>query len=285
MSDDEDVDPAPAVSVREELAALRPAPLECGDDVEGVRVDHGLDATLSSLCRIVECHDVVSSQGYVRAAHRRKAEGVVVLCVHLASDPEEASVEEAHRAGEDALTPEIFLCQAAVRVRPQAPESDGELEHPIELLAVAASAPGVVVEVLPPPRRVRPDCLQVPQRVGTDPDVTPGGRDGERSDSLELAHVSNRGPVFASILEAASSPAARDPRLRTITAAKTRHCTGAGTPPRCNAKPRSVGAQLDTKDAAAAIVSPPSAGYEVVLAAEALAPVPVPACSAAQSSA
>ena len=130
----------------------------------------------------------------------------------------------------------------------RAPECDGELEHPIELLAVAAPTPGIVVEVLPPPRRVRPDCLQVPQRVGTDPDVAPGGRDGERADSLELAHVSNWAPVFAAILEAAPSPAARDPRLRTITAAKARHCTGAGTPPRCNAKPRSVGARLDTKE-------------------------------------
>jgi hypothetical protein len=86
-----------------------------------------------------------------------------------------------------------------------------------------------VVEVLPPPGRIRPDRLEVAVRVGADPDVRPRRRDDERADALEQLRVLDAAAALVEVLEAAPPAATRDPRRRAAHPAKTAH--GAEFPP------------------------------------------------------
>ena len=104
------------------------------------------------------------------------------------------------------------------------PRAAGEIEHALELLAVTPAAPGVVVEVLPPAGRVGAGCLEVPERVGADPDVAPRGRDRQRADPFELGPIADQAPIVPAVLEATAAAAAGDSRLRAIATAEARHC-------------------------------------------------------------
>ena len=160
----------------------------------------------------------------MRPQHRREAEGAVVLRVCLAADPEKAQVEKPYRAGEHALATKTLAGKAPVRVRPQRPEGPGEIEHALELLTIAPAAPGVMVEVLPPAGRVGAGCLEVPERVGADPDVRPRRRDRQRADPFELGPIADQAPIVPAVLETPAAAAARDSRLRAIATAQARHC-------------------------------------------------------------
>lgn len=149
---------------------------------------------------------MVVTQRNVRTQHRREAEGAVVLGVGLAPDPEEAEIEKADRAGEHALASEAVGGEPAARLRPQRPEGGGEVEHALELLAVAPLAPGVVVQVLPPSGRVHSGGLEMAERIGTDPHVRPRGRNRQGADPLELTPVANQPAVVPAVLETAAPP-------------------------------------------------------------------------------
>jgi hypothetical protein len=58
-----------------------------------------------------------------------------------------------------------------------------------ELLAVTLFSPQLVVEVLGPALAVYAGGLDVPERIGGDPDVLPGRRDLQRADSLQRLPV------------------------------------------------------------------------------------------------
>jgi hypothetical protein len=106
------------------------------------------------------------------------------------------------------LAVELLAGEAAVDVLAERPERGGELEHAVELLAVAPLPPGVVVEVLAPPGGVGADGLEMAAGIGADPDVGPRRGDRERADAPELLRVANEAPVGAAVLEAAAPTAA-----------------------------------------------------------------------------
>src|SRR5919106_6813721 len=89
-------------------------------------------------------------------------------------------------------------------------EDSGEAEHLVELLLVAALAPAHVVEVLAPAGRVGSHGLDMPLRVGADPDLVPRGRDDQVADALEHLDILDSLAFLVAIFEAAAAPPAND---------------------------------------------------------------------------
>ena len=95
-------------------------------------------------------------------------------------------------------------CGAQIR------EAAREVEHPLELLAVALLAPDVVVEVLQPSGRVAARRLEMAVVPGTDPHVRPGGGYGEAAQALEQLRF---GQVPSAVVEVLESAPATSPRV------------------------------------------------------------------------
>src|SRR5439155_212472 len=72
----------------------------------------------------------------------------------------------------------------------------GKALHPLELLPIAPLAPAWVIQVLLAPSRVDAGGLEMPHRIGADPHVLPGRRDGKSADTLDHLRIGNRGAVL-----------------------------------------------------------------------------------------
>jgi hypothetical protein len=106
--------------------------------------------------------------------------------VLLAADPEEAAVQQPHRAREHALAGEVVAAgQVALDTFAQRRQRAGETRHVLELLRVPAGAPRLVVAVLLAAGGVDARRLQMPVLIRTDPHVGPRGRDAERADARD----------------------------------------------------------------------------------------------------
>src|SRR6185436_17645299 len=81
-----------------------------------------------------------------------------------------------------------------------------------ELRIVTSTAPLRVVAVLLATPGVPAGRLDVAVRVGADPDVGPGGRDGERLDPLDGRRVPDGLAVPVAVRESAPRTPASDPR-------------------------------------------------------------------------
>ena len=185
MSALRDVVPAGAVLVGEQLLA-GVVPVEQGaHDLAHARVDDRLHPLLAALGGVVE-DDQVAGDRHVLAAHGGQPEGAVLLGVRLATDPEEAEVEQPERGGQHALLGEAALPRGARRPGPRAAAAGGRTVSTRSCFSASRwSAPLVVVAVLPATGGVGAERLDVPAGVRADPHVRPGGRDHEVGDALE----------------------------------------------------------------------------------------------------
>jgi hypothetical protein len=112
---------------------------------------------------------------------------VVLVRVLLTAHPEHPDVEETDGCGQYRLSLEIIDVPQPARQTPAKPgEQIGELEHPLELGAIAVLAPARVIQVLPASGGVDTGGLQVAERVRADPHVFPRRRDDQVSDALEI---------------------------------------------------------------------------------------------------
>lgn len=211
-----------SLAVPEQRPAAPRPPLQGAKRRQHHRVGDRLDVSLPALRAIVE-HGLPALEVEVLAPERREAVGLVLLRVALAPDAEEAEVEQPDRAREDALAHEAPASEVLVEALAKAGQRRGEVEHPVELHAVLAFAPSVVVAVLLAPGSVDSGCLDVATLIGADPHVLPSRRDGERSDPLEHVAVANRLAVLSHVREAAAAPHPPDPGRGAIDAAKARH--------------------------------------------------------------
>src|SRR4029079_15956102 len=148
---------------------------------------------------------------------------LVLLGVLLAADAKEAPVEQPHRACEDALAARLSGAELPAARRARLRQRPGEVEHLLELLAVAPEAPLVVVAVLLPPTRIRADRLDVAVRQRADPDVLPGGRDRKRLNSRERLGIVEASAAGIQIREAAAAADAANSGRRAVRAAQSRH--------------------------------------------------------------
>ena len=137
--------------------------------------------------------------------------------VLLRADPEEAAVEQAHRARRHARSRVTGLgLEVLLHVLAQGRQRAREPHHVRELLGVAPGAPVRVVEVLLAAGGVGAGRLQVPARIGADPDVAPRRRDAELAHARQHLGVGHTAPLLVEVLEAAAAPAASDARSRAV---------------------------------------------------------------------
>ena len=120
----------------------------------------------------------------VALAQRGEPVGLVLVGVALAADAEEPEVEQPHGAGEHAVADEPAAAEVLDDAAAQLRQRGGEVEHLVELLAVAVLAPFLVVEVLLAPGVVDPGRLDVPVGLRADPDLLPRRGDRQRADPL-----------------------------------------------------------------------------------------------------
>ena len=202
--------PAAAGPIGEQAVSVALAPLEASHDRLDVGVHHGLLSLLGTLGEVVE-HQLAAAAGHVLAADGGDAEGAVFRRVLLAAGPEEAEVDQAGRRGQDPFPPQATAGQVLVDRVPQAREDSAELQHPVMLVPVAPLPPQVVVPVLAPSRGVGAHRLNVPSRLGTDPDVLPGGRNHQGLDAGQCLRVADRLLTEAEVAEPAPAAPAPDP--------------------------------------------------------------------------
>ena len=229
------VPPAPALAVGQQLRAAASTSLELGHDLVHHGVDHRLHAPAPALRGIVEGQRPVAELD-VRLVHRGQAVGLVLRLVVLATDPEEAAVQQAHRTGEHPLRRKPLEGQVPGHAAAHERQGPRELDHGVELLLVAPLAPAPVVDVLLAATSVDSRRLDVAHRVGADPNVFPGRWDRELRDPLDHLRVLHAVAIRVDELEAAPSPAPRDPRACAIDPSQPCHGTpitrGAATPVR-----------------------------------------------------
>ena len=140
-------------------------------------------------------------------------EGVVLPPVFGVSDAQEAAVEDSDDGGHHLLARHAVPRQVAADALAQAWQRPPEVEHPAVLGLIPNLAPALVVAVLLAAPGVTSGGLQVPARIGTDPDVGPGRRDGKGQDPSPRRGV-DRLAIRAEEDEAAARAAAPDPGPR-----------------------------------------------------------------------
>src|SRR5688572_5198233 len=166
-----------------------------------------------------------------RAAHgdmivlqRRQPERPVRLDVFLVADADAAALEQLHDGGEDLLAGQAWFRQICGGARPYPGQRGSELQHAVVLRLVARRTPIGVIPVLLAAARVASCRLQVPARIGADPDVRPRGRDRQLRNPLQLRGAPDS-PALTVILEAETAHPASDAGTIVGDIAKTR---GAG---------------------------------------------------------
>src|SRR5207249_167177 len=115
-------------------------------------------------------------------------------------------------------------------VGPQVGQRFGELEHVVELLAVAVEPPDVVVPVLAAPPGVDAGGLDVAVGHGTDPHVLPGRRDDEVLDAGEGVGVGDAAPAGVEVDESPPRPPPRQAGTAAVDAAQARHAVAFPVP-------------------------------------------------------
>ena len=105
-----------------------------------------------------------------------------------------------------------------------------EVQETLELRALLRRAEARVVEVLAPAGRVGSHRLDMPQRVGADPDLVPRGRDDQLADALEHLDILDSLASLVAIFEAAAAPPADDSGPGAVNSPQPWHS------PRCSLK-------------------------------------------------
>ena len=146
----------------------------------------------------------------VTRPQRGQPERTIETGVLVVADPDEGRLEEPHDGGQD-----LVARQAGRREIPFAagadPRQDArEIEQLPELGVVAVRTPARVIAVLLASPGVPTRRLEVTGRIGADPDIGPGGRDGQRADALLGDGIGYRRSVRPAIGEPAARATARD---------------------------------------------------------------------------
>src|SRR5690606_25241807 len=137
---------------------------------------------------------------------------VVGAGVLLVSDADEGFLEQGGDGGEDLFAREALELQMAANGYAEGGQGAGEDEHGVELGFLADLAIAGVVAVLLAAALVAAGGLEVAVGVGADPDIGPGGRDGQGLDAGEGGLVAEGFAAGAHVGEAPAGPLAGDAR-------------------------------------------------------------------------
>ena len=164
-----------------------------------------------------------SDDPHVFLEQGRQPMAAVFPGVVLAADPHAPDVEQADREGDHTIAVQLVTREITGDPAPDGGEGVGEVEHRVELLAVAPQPPERVIEVLLARRRVDPRRLEMSEPIKADPDVLPGGRDRKAADSLERVLIGDPVAVLIDVGEAAPASHAAQARARAVGAPQSWH--------------------------------------------------------------
>ena len=135
-----------------------------------------------------------------------RAVGAVPRRVGGRPDPEVQPVEQHRDRGQAEVEVARLALQVALDPRPEAGQRRAELREAPVLRLRAPGAPVRMVAVLLAPGGIEAGRLQVPRRIGADPDLLPGRRDPEPLDALAL--LRGDGPALRVEIDEPAPPAA-----------------------------------------------------------------------------
>ncbi len=207
-------------------------------------------------------------------AHRGQPVGLVLLRVFGVADPDQGHFQQPDDRRQHLLARQPRLREVRLAALADERQRAGEGDHPVELGLVPRLVPGRVVAMLLPTARIAAGRLDVPVAEGGDPDIGPGGRDGQRPDPLQLVRIADRPPVEADIAEPAAGPAPPDPGPVVGAVAKTRlagHRARIGPVRSAFVRPRDFVASLGTWGCRHERSVRPASGRDAVVPARAIA--------------
>src|SRR5512144_656527 len=124
-------------------------------------------------------------------AERRESVRSVLLSITVRANAHEGAVEQRYHRGQDLRPRQPEKGQIAADRPADRGERASELGEPVELRLVALGAPLLVIAILPAPFRVTSHRLQMPVRVGADPDIAPGRWNHQPADARKRRIVAN----------------------------------------------------------------------------------------------
>jgi hypothetical protein len=133
-------------------------------------------------------------------AHGRQPERLVVACVLVIPDPNERLLEKLDDGGEHLLAAKAGAVQVCGGSLADPRQHLRERNEAAVFHFVAQLPPSRMIPVLFASAGVAAGGLQVAERMRTDPDIAPGGRDDEGRNSLEdvsLGYATAVGPDIA----------------------------------------------------------------------------------------
>ena len=158
---------------------------------------------------------------HVRADHfgmsvsqGRQSERTVLLSILLVADPDSGLLEEPDDRRKHLLSRHAGPFQVAVRLLADLRQGRSKGQHPVVLDGIANLAPARVISVLLAPPGVAPGRLQMAARVGADPDVRPGRRDGQALDPPDRVRVTDAAALAVAVREALPGALPTDPRAQ-----------------------------------------------------------------------
>src|SRR5580700_2664335 len=210
--------PARPAAVGEQAGPPVPAPLEAADHRAHPLVRDRLLAMLRGLADVVEDQLAAAPARHVLTQDGGQAVAAVLHRVLVPARPEKAQVNQPDGRGQDPVPGQRAAVQMIQDDRPHPGQHGPELQHPVMLLPVALLTPPVVVAVLPPPRGIGTDGLDVPVRGSGDPHVLPGGRDDQGLDPGQDLRITQWRTLRAEVAEPAAVPPAPDTRPAQVAA-------------------------------------------------------------------
>ena len=145
---------------------------------------------------------------------RRQAIAVVVARVFRVTHAYPGRVQQADDRSQHLLAGEPLPVEIATDTAPEARQGVAELDHSLELRAVAQEPPFRVVAILLSPTDVAARGLEVAQPIGADPDVLVGRGNRETCDPVEGRRIPYAPAIRVNVREAVALPYAPDSRVR-----------------------------------------------------------------------
>jgi hypothetical protein len=109
-----------------------------------------------------------------------QAKAVVLFGVFRIADARQRALHQPNHSGQNVVARQAATAQIRIYPLPDQRQCPAETEHVLELGFVTHLPPVRMVAVLLTPAGISSDGLEMAARVGADPHLCPGRRDGER---------------------------------------------------------------------------------------------------------
>ena len=146
----------------------------------------------------------VAADADVVLLHRREAVRIVLLGILFVSDADHRCFEQRNDRREDFFARQARACEIAADRSPDAGQGFRERDHAVEFRLVADLAPARVVAILLAAASVPTGCLEMPARIGRDPNIGIGRGNRQFADPGDVVAAASVLPSYADVAETAA---------------------------------------------------------------------------------